>query len=245
VCPCLQYPLCTNPHRTHPPTPQDDNSWAGIRGDKVHLVRNLAMLAVAGRTEVLGAGGRAQQQQQQRRSDQHRARAGDEEGAAAPLPAMLRIESLRALGARLLRLLVALLDAAEEAGLYSESARQRIRMQGANDRMQLDKALLGVLVGRVDRCGLWGLDGVWILEHGVGPNSSQPPQQPDHHYNPIHPQLGNDVPTPLKHPLTKGELLAVLPGRDRVRLIGLVAAGGLVLVGLFGAVWFAAARCCC
>ncbi len=38
-------------------------------------------------------------------------------------------------------------------------------------------------------------------------------------------QLGNDVPTPLKHPLTKGDLLAALAPRDRVRLVGVVVAG--------------------
>lgn len=42
---------------------------------------------------------------------------------------------------------------------------------------------------------------------------------------PAHPQLGNDVPTVLKHPLTKGDLLSVLPGRDRVRLLAMLVAG--------------------
>lgn len=38
------------------------------------------------------------------------------------------------------------------------------------------------------------------------------------------PQLGNDVPSALKHPASKGDLLAALPGRDRVRLVSIVAA---------------------
>jgi hypothetical protein len=64
-----------------------------------------------------------------------------------PLHLSPQLESLRALGTRLLRLLLALLGAAEGAGLYSDSARHRARAQGANDRAQADKALLGVLVG--------------------------------------------------------------------------------------------------
>jgi hypothetical protein len=81
---------------------------------------------------------------------------------ASPPNAHPQVEGLRALGARLLRLLFALLGAAEEAGLYSE--RQRVRAGGANDRAQLDRALLGVLVGR----GGWG-------EKGAEPS----PQAPD------------------------------------------------------------------
>ncbi len=61
-------------------------------------------------------------------------------------PVARQVESLRALGTRLLRLLFALLGAAEEAGFYSQN-QSKTRVQGANDRMQLDKALLSVLVG--------------------------------------------------------------------------------------------------
>ncbi|KIZ07018.1 hypothetical protein MNEG_0929 [Monoraphidium neglectum] len=152
---------------------QDDNSWVGIQGDKVHLIRALAQLAVAGRAEQ--ANGVLPQAAQPQ--------APPKPGAAAPLPTPvpLRLESLRALGTRLLRLLLALLGAAEGAGLYSDSARHRARAQGANDRAQADKALLGVLVG-------------------------------------------TDVPLSLRHPLTKGELLAGLAGRDRVRLLAMMVA---------------------
>ncbi|GBF97953.1 hypothetical protein Rsub_10626 [Raphidocelis subcapitata] len=160
---------------------QDDNSWTGARGDKAQLVRALAVLAVAGQAERPASAGAAVAGQQQR-PDQQRQGGGAGGGSAdAPVPALLRVEALRSLGVRLLRLLFVLLGAAEEAGLYSDSARQRIRTQSTNDRAQLDRALLGVL-------------------------------------------LGNDVPPALKHPASKGDLLSALPGRDRVRLVSIVAA---------------------
>jgi hypothetical protein len=110
------------------------------------MVRALAVLAVAGAAERPASAGAAAAGQHQRPDQQCQGSVGGSGTGDAPVPALLRIEALRSLGARLLRLLFALLGAAEEAGLYSDSARQRIRTQNANDRAQLDRALLGVLV---------------------------------------------------------------------------------------------------
>jgi hypothetical protein len=85
--------------------PQDDPSWAGVRGDKVALVRSLALLAVAGRDQ--------QQQQQQQQKGKEGGGAEDaapadaqpaaDQGAGAavalPEPAALRVR--RRSGARL------------------------------------------------------------------------------------------------------------------------------------------------
>lgn len=68
---------------------QDDNSWLGIQGDKVQLVRNLAQLAVAGRAEVAGASNARQQQQQQ----------GSHDAGQLPLASMLRVGDARTLKA--------------------------------------------------------------------------------------------------------------------------------------------------
>ncbi len=121
---------------------QDDagSSWQGDRS-KGHLVRNLVTLMALGaaHTEApstaattSSASGTEHTHEQQRQQRQ-----GQFVGAAG----------LGELSRRLLRLMLALLGAAEESGVFGEGAGQRTREHAKNDRMELDRVLLDCMVG--------------------------------------------------------------------------------------------------
>lgn len=136
---------------------QSDPGWIGERS-KGHMVQNLLLLILAGKTATVDTSAAASQQSQggalahPSGSNPPTATpeaAGSSTDSITPsrkegLP--MSVVELGECGRRLLVLICALCDACEESGMYSESAGQRTREMQYNDRFQLDKALLDCMV---------------------------------------------------------------------------------------------------